>query len=156
MKLTAGSLRFTLCGFAIHAFFSLHRLLGLAAAYLRLVRPMNRTLISFLAVLLGTILVAADTPTYMGLTQAQLARKVGFPLRVYTLPADAQGGPAILFWVYYQRSPSGTIEEKEFGFQHVPLKVCYTSTDIDSSRFLSLEKDPDSRDIFRYNAQRGR
>ncbi len=118
---------------------------------------MKSAVVSSFAALVATLVVAADKPgAYMGLTQAQLARKVGFPLRVYTLPADAQGGPAILFWVYYQRSPSGTVEEKEFGFQHVPLKVCYMSSDITPSRFLSLEKDPDSRDIFRYNAQHGR
>lgn len=90
---------------------------------------------------------------FFGLTQAQLAAKVGFPLRVFTLPAKARGGPGTLFWVYYQRSPSGKIEEKQFVFAGSPLKVCSTDVDIIPSRFLSLERDPDFKQIFRYNAQ---
>ena len=56
-----------------------------------------------------------------GLMRSELAAKVGFALRVYTLLAKAKDEPAILFWVHYQRSPSGKIQEKEFGLQHVPL-----------------------------------
>jgi hypothetical protein len=93
---------------------------------------------------------------YLGLTQAELSAKVGFPLRVYTLPAKARGGPAVLFWVYYQRSRAGQIEEVEFGFQYSPLKVCYMSPGIDAARFLSLERPADEKYIWRYNAQHGR
>jgi hypothetical protein len=120
---------------------------------------MNRTVTALAITFITAFAWAAAqraSDNYMDLTQAELAAKVGFPLRVYTLPAKARGGPAILFWVYYQRSPSGGIEEKEFGFQHVPLKVCYISSGIDASRFLSLERDRDSVEIFRYNARHGR
>jgi hypothetical protein len=93
--------------------------------------------------------------SYFGLTQAQLAAKVGFPLRVFTLPAQAQGGPGILFWVYYQKAPDGTIEEKQFSFSGTPLKVNSTAIDIVPSRFLSLERTKDFHDIYRYNAAHG-
>jgi hypothetical protein len=122
---------------------------------------MNRVVIIVLALCtMSCASATAPAPTggdkYIGLTQAQLAAKLGFPLRVYTLPAKAQGGPGILFWVYYERRPSGAIEEREFVFQYSPLKVCATPAEFTPSRFLSLEKDPDFQYIYRYNAEHGR
>ena len=93
------------------------------------------------------------TPDYFGLTQAQLAAQVGFPLRVYTLPARALGGPGILFWVYYQKAANGAVEEKQFSFSGAPLKVNSVSSDIDPSRFLSLDDPRGFKDIYRYNQE---
>ena len=122
---------------------------------------MNRAVIIVLVLCTTSCASAAEAPPtsgdkYFGLTQYQLAAKLGFPLRVYTLPAKAQGGPGILFWVYYERLPSGKIEEREFVFQYSPLKVCSTPAEFTPSRFLSLEKDLDFQHIYRYNAEHGR
>ena len=128
-------------------------------ADLGFVRRMKHIALAFILCLGVTVSSSTEPPIpteFNGLTQTELAAKVGFPLRVYTTPAKAKGGPAILFWVYYQRTASGKIEEKEFGFQYVPLKVCYMSAGIDPSRFLSLERDSDFQQIFKYNAQHAR
>jgi len=122
------------------------------------VRPMKRAILALFVLVLACGTSCAERPSDtdgMGLTQAQLAGKFGFPLRVFTLPASAQGGPGVLFWVYYERARPGKIEERQFVFQGSALKVCSTPVEFSPSRFLSLERDPDFQQIFRYNAQHG-
>ncbi len=109
---------------------------------------------------LSLFLVGCSSPAkqpsgYFGLTQAQLAAKIGFPLRVSTLPATAKGGPGILFWIYYQKSPSGAVEEKQFTFDALPLKVNSMSPDFVPSRLLSLDRPADFQLIYKYNAAHG-
>jgi len=109
----------------------------------------------FLAFLVSACATPPQNQKYFGLTQSQLAAKIGFPLKTYTLNAKALGGPGVLFWVYYQKSPSGTIEEKEFSFSGTPLRVNSTSADIEPRDFLSLEKNGDFQEIFKYNLNHG-
>ena len=119
---------------------------------------MNRLyLLLFCLSLMGCASVKRQSEnSYFGLTQAQLAAKVGFPLQVYTLSARAQGGPGILFWVYYQKAPNGTIDPKQFIFDGTPLTVRSTDIGTDASRFLSLERAKDFQDIYRYNEAHNR
>jgi hypothetical protein len=71
------------------------------------------------------------------------------------LPAKADGGPGILFWTYYERSPNGGIDERVIAFQGVPLKVSSVPAILTPEKFLSLERRGDVGEIFRYNAQHG-
>jgi len=94
--------------------------------------------------------IGAADPDIGNLTQAELAAKVGFPHRVETLSATADGGPGELFWFYCQRSPSGKIEEKMIAFKGHPLRVSMTSQGIIPSRFLSVERPSDVWQIRQY------
>ena len=111
---------------------------------------------AFLLLLTDCASLPPQPSDFLGLTQARLAAKIGFPLRVYTLPATAKGGPGVLFWVYYQKTPSGGVEEKQFSFDGGPLKVSSVSSDIVPSRLLSLERPDDFQLIYKYNAAHDR
>ena len=96
---------------------------------------------------------AGGEESYSGLTQAQLAKKIGFPHRVDVLTIKARGGPGVLFWYYYQRLSSGHIERKMFAFDGEPLKVRETDLGIEPSRFLSLDRASDLQKIREYEAE---
>jgi hypothetical protein len=89
--------------------------------------------------------------SYIGLTQAQLAKRLGFPIRVFMM----QDGPDVLYWSYYQRS-TPDIDEKVFGFAGSPLKVSGSPLNVRPSLFLSLERPNDASEIRRYEAKHGR
>ena len=97
---------------------------------------------------------ASDEESYSGLTQPQLAKKIGFPHSVVVLTIKARGGPGVLFWYYYQRSSSGQIEKKMFAFDGEPLRVRETDLGIEPSRFLSLDRASDLQKIREYEANR--
>ena len=116
--------------------------------------------LAFVATLLILLVGCTSLPSqpggYFGLTQAQLAARIGFPLRVYTLPARAKGGPGYLFWVYYQKTPTGEVEEKEFSFVGGPLRGGSVSPDVVPSHLLSLDRPDDFQLIYKYNAAHNR
>jgi hypothetical protein len=95
---------------------------------------------------------AAKPIDIVGLTQAEVVAKVGFPHRVYVLGATIREGPGELFWYYCQRARSGKIEEKTVAFTGHPLRVSETDADIDPSRFLSLERHTDMWQIRKYQS----
>ena len=112
----------------------------------------RRYLFALISCCLLQLVLATGEESYSGLTQAQLAKKVGFPHRVVVLTIKAHGGPGVLFWYYYQRSSSGHIEKKMFAFDGEPLRVRETDLGIEPSRFLSLDRSSDLQKIREYEA----
>jgi hypothetical protein len=115
---------------------------------------MKRTvIIALLALCLTACASVAQRPdtSYIGLTQAQLLKRLGFPMRIFV---ETQG-PGMLSWSYYQRS-TPDIDEKLFEFAGSPLKVSASPLDVNPSLFLSLERASDRQEILRYEAKHGR
>lgn len=92
---------------------------------------------------------------YLGLTEPQLAKKLGFPSRVFMPTSKGEGGPGLLYWSYYERS-TPTIEEKVFAFTGSPLKVSSAPAELTPARFLSLDRTADVQEILLYEAHRER
>ena len=93
----------------------------------------------------------------IGLTKAQVVRRLGFPTIAQMTPSYSRG-PAFEMWQYYQRTASGELELKQvmFGNSSKTLGHCAGhAADIDPRRIVTADTWDGLRAILKYNKAHG-